>query len=160
MKTCDRIVSLVAGRLLRPLVILAAALGVALTTVPARGQGLALILPQTPSRSITVEGGSISLPSIHRTDAVGKTATGASLAGGSVKVTIDSSGNVGIGTTSPTQAWRNFLDSILNPYAPAATVNIELAAALAEYGAVWLRSENAIEFESQEKAVLWVLRWS
>ena len=61
-------------------VIVAAALGVALTTVPARGQGLALILPQTPSRSITVEGGSISLPSIHRTDAVGKTATGASLA--------------------------------------------------------------------------------
>ena len=60
----------------------------------------------------------------------------------------------------PTAAWRNFLDSTLNPYAAAATVNIEIAAALSEYGAVWLRSENAIEFESQEKAVLWVLRWS
>jgi hypothetical protein len=60
--------------------IAAAALGVVLTTVPARGQGLALVLPQTPTRSITVEGGSVSLPNIHRTDPVGKTATGASLA--------------------------------------------------------------------------------
>ena len=32
--------------------------------------------------------------------------------------------------------------------------------ALKEYDAVWWHHEGMIEFESEEQAVLWVLRWS
>ena len=59
-----------------------------------------------------------------------------------------------------TPAWRNFWDSIPNPYSIIALSNDEVGKALSEYGAVWRHSEGMIEFESEEQAVLWVLRWS
>lgn len=54
-----------------------------------------LVLPQTPTRSITVSGGGVTLPSISRSDAEGKTASGASLSyattgsGETITVSID-----------------------------------------------------------------------
>lgn len=61
-----------------------------------------LVLPQTPTRSITVNGGPVTLPVISRTDATGKTATGASLsysspgANDSISVSIDTATDSGV----------------------------------------------------------------
>lgn len=59
-----------------------------------------------------------------------------------------------------TSAWVNFWNGVSSPYATAVLHNDVVSDALKEWGAVWLRSEGMIEFESQEQAVLWVLRWS
>lgn len=65
-----------------------------------------------------------------------------------------------VGNHRSTPAWANFWNSVSSPYATTALHNEVIAAALKEWGAVILRSEGMIEFESQEKAVLWLLRWS
>ena len=64
------------------------------------------------------------------------------------------------GNRRATPAWHNFINSMFSPYATAARNNEIMEAALKEWGAVCLRSEGQIEFESEEQAVIWLLRWS
>lgn len=59
-----------------------------------------------------------------------------------------------------TPAWRNFWDSIDDPYSVDALSNDNIGKALEEYGGVWRRGTGMIEFASEEQAVMWVLRWS
>ena len=59
-----------------------------------------------------------------------------------------------------TPAWLNFINSIFSPYATASRNNEIMEAALKEWGAVCLRSEGQLEFESEERAVIWLLEWS
>ena len=60
----------------------------------------------------------------------------------------------------PMTAWENFCDINGNPYATTAKWISGIMEHLKEWGAVWLRSEGMLEFESEEKAVIWVMRWS
>ena len=60
-----------------------------------------------------------------------------------------------------TPAWRKFCVSLIIPNSTVLHKETDLIReALKEYDAVWLRGEHMIEFESEEQAVMWLLRWS
>ena len=60
-----------------------------------------------------------------------------------------------------TPAWSNFRDGLEIPHSTAFKAEVSMfEEALKDYDAVWLRREGMIEFEDEENALMWILRWS